>query len=186
MERIKLTKLIEEYLIEMEHAMVRKIREELLEVKAYWKNYVFQSLLATLAVFCVLLFLEPGEEVIIASLGATAFIIFALPDSFSAQPRNVLGGQIVGLLCGTIGYSLLNILPNPDQFVTEAGVHAFAVGLSIFVMVITDTEHPPAAGTALGVALEGFTLRVLVSILLFSIVFTAIRLALKKHLRDLK
>jgi CBS-domain-containing membrane protein len=166
--------------------MVRKIREEFLEVKAYWKNYVFQSLLATGAVFCVLLFLEHGEEVIVASLGATAFVVFALPDSFSAKPRNVLGGHIVGLICGGIGFILLNMLPDPDLFISEAAIHAIAVGLSIFIMVITDTEHPPAAGTALGVAFEGFSLRVVVTVLLFSIVFTVIRLFLKKHLRDLK
>lgn len=166
--------------------MVRKIREEFLEVKAYWRNYVFQSLLATISVFCVLLFLEHGEEVIIASLGASAFIVFALPDSFSAQPRNVLGGHIVGMICGCIGYWLLTLLPNPDQFVTESGIHAFAVGLSIFIMVVTDTEHPPAAGTALGIAVEGISQRVILSVLFFSIVFTFIRLLLKKHLRDLK
>ena len=165
--------------------MARKFREELCEVRSHWRNYVFQSLLATASLFCVLLFLERGSEVIVASLGATAFVVFALPNSLTAQPRNVIGGHIVGLACGFAGYWLLHILPMPEQFIAEAGVHALAVGLSIFVMVTIDTEHPPAAGTALGAAIAGPGERLIISVLFFSIVFTVIRLLAKKHLRDL-
>jgi CBS-domain-containing membrane protein len=165
--------------------MVRRVREELREFKDYWKNYVFQSLLATVSLFCVLVFLEQGEEIIVASLGATAFVVFALPNKFTAYPRNVIGGHIVGLICGCAGYWLLNTLPDSDFFIAEAGVHAFAVGLAIFIMVITDTEHPPAAGTALGAAIGGPGDRLIISVLFFSIAFTVIRLLARKHLRDL-
>ena len=168
--------------------MTRKFREELREVKSHWKNYVFQSLLATMSLFCVLLFLEhaeEGKEVVVASLGATAFVVFALPNNLSAQPRNVIGGHIVGLACGFAGYWLLSLLPNPDQFVAEAGIHAFTVGLAIFIMVSFDFEHPPAAGTALGAAFGGPGQRLIISVLFFSILFTVIRLLARKHLRDL-
>ena len=165
--------------------MARKIKEEILEVKSHWRNYVFQSLLATVSLFCVLIFLEQGEQVIVASLGATAFVVFALPNNLTAQPRNVIGGHIVGLACGFVGYWLLNVLPNPDQFIAEAGIHAFAVGLAMFIMVVIDTEHPPAAGTALGAAIGGPGERLIISVLLFSIVFTVIRLLARKHLRNL-
>lgn len=165
--------------------MTKRIREELRIAKQHWRNYVFQSLLATVSVFCVLIFLEQGEEIIIASLGATAFVVFALPDKVTAQPRNVIGGHIVGMLCGWIGFMILHLFPNPDFFLTESAIHALAVGLSMFIMVITNTEHPPAAGTALGIAIEGLTFHVVFSILLFSIAFTIIRLLLRKHLRDL-
>ncbi|RKY07379.1 MAG: HPP family protein [Planctomycetota bacterium] len=165
--------------------MVRQVRDEFKIVKQHWRNYVFQSLLATASLFCVLVFLEQGSEVIVASLGATAFVVFALPNNLTAQPRNVIGGHIVGLVCGSAGYLLLSILPNPEQFVAEAGFHAFAVGLSIFIMVITNTEHPPAAGTALGAVFGGPGERLIISVLFFSIVFSGIRLLLRKHLRDL-
>ena len=166
--------------------MARKFRDEIREVKAHWKNYVFQSLLATASLFCVLIFLEQqGKEVIIASLGATAFVVFALPNNITAQPRNVIGGHIVGLICGFAGYWLLNALPSPDHLIAKAGIHALAVGLAIFVMVAIDTEHPPAAGTALGVALSGLDIRLVVTVLFFSVVFSGIRLLLRKHLRDL-
>jgi CBS domain-containing membrane protein len=172
-------------LLKKELLMVRRVREELRQVKEYWRNYVFQSLLATVSLFCVLIFLEQGEQVIVASLGATAFVVFALPNNLTAQPRNVIGGHIVGLACGFVGYWLLNLLPSPDQFIAEAGIHAFAVGLAMFIMVVTDTEHPPAAGTALGAAIGGPGERLIISVLLFSVVFSVIRLLARKHLRDL-
>ncbi|MDH4201754.1 MAG: HPP family protein [Phycisphaerae bacterium] len=165
--------------------MVRKFREELHEVRAHWKNYLLQSLLATVSLFCVLIFLEQGEQVIVASLGATAFVVFAMPNNISAQPRNVIGGHIVGLVCGFVGHWLLNTLPNPDYFISEAAIHALAVGLAMFIMVAFDTEHPPAAATALGAAIAGPGQRLIISVLFFSIVFTAIRLLTRKHLRDL-
>jgi len=70
------------------------------EFKQYWKHYVLQSVLATLAVFIVISFLSLQHAVIVASLGATAFIVFAMPASITARARNVIGGHIVGLFCG--------------------------------------------------------------------------------------
>lgn len=165
--------------------MTRTVKEEIREVKRHWRNYVLQSLLASVSLFCVLVFLERSKEVIIASLGATAFVVFALPNNLSAQPRNVIGGHIVGMACGFAGFWLLHLLPNPDQFVCKAGVHAFAVGLAIFIMVVINTEHPPAAGTALGVAIDGLDARLVASVLFFSVVFSAIRLLARGRLRDL-
>lgn len=169
--------------------MARQFGDAIREARIYWRNYIFQSLLATASLFCVLIFLEQaeeGKEVVVASLGATAFVVFALPNNLSAQPRNVIGGHIVGLACGCGGYWLLNLLPNPDQFIAEAGIHAITVGLAIFIMVVFDFEHPPAAGTALGAAIGGPGERLIISVLFFSIAFTVIRLLVRKHLRDLR
>jgi len=47
----------------------------------YWKHYVIQSLLATLSMTLVLLFLTFQNAVVVASIGATSFIIFATPYS---------------------------------------------------------------------------------------------------------
>lgn len=165
--------------------MSRKVKDEIRLVRLHWRNYVYQCLLASISMFFILLFLEQGEEVIMASLGATAFVVFALPEKVTAQPRNVIGGHLVGMACGVLGYLILHQLPNPEQFIAEAGIHAFAVGLSIFIMVIINTEHPPASGTALGVAIHGLDERTFISIVSFAIAFTLIRLALKKNLRDL-
>ena len=67
----------------------------------------------------------------------------------------------------------------------ENAVYAISVGLSIFAMVISDTEHPPAAGTALGVATKGFNMHVILGVLLFAILFSIIRWLLRNRLWDL-
>ena len=48
---------------------------------------MLQSILATLSVFIVLYFLSLQHAVIIASIGATAFIVFAMPDNITAQAK---------------------------------------------------------------------------------------------------
>ena len=148
--------------------------------RSFWKNYVFQSLLATLTVFIVLLFLNIEHAVIVSSIGATAFIVFAMPKSITAKPRNVIGGHLVGLLFG----SLCALIPQPSS-IHSVIVYSLAVGLSIFTMVIIDTEHPPAAGTALGVVIQGFSLNVLAAVVTSVVILSAVHHFLKPHLRDL-
>jgi hypothetical protein len=53
-------------------------------------------------------------------------------------------------------------------------------------MVVIDTEHPPAAGTALGVAMTGISPDVFVTIIIISIVILSlIHHFFKPYLRDL-
>ena len=63
---------------------------------------------------------------------------------------------------------------------------ALAVGLAIFVMVITDTEHPPAAGLALGLVLnEACDARVLAVVLIGILALSLAKEVLKPLLIDL-
>jgi CBS-domain-containing membrane protein len=145
-----------------------------------WRYYFVQSLFATLAVFVVFIFLSLQHAVIIASLGSTVFIVFAMPNSITANPRNVVGGHLVGLAAG----SLCSLIPH-STFLPATVVYAFAVGLSIFLMVVTDTEHPPASGTALGVVTAGFSLNVTIAVISSAIVLSLIHVSLKSRLKDL-
>ena len=150
------------------------------EFRQHWKNYVLQSILATFSVFIVLYFLSLQHAVIIASIGATAFIIFAMPNSITAQPRNVIGGQLVGLFFGF----LFSLFPQ-SVLIYSIIVYSLAVGASIFTMVVIDTEHPPAAGTALGVAITGISLDVFVAVCLSVILLSLIHVFFKPYIRDL-
>ena len=67
------------------------------EFKAHWRNYVYQSALAALAIFIITIVLRIQHAVIIASLGSSAFIVFALPNAASAKSRNIIGGHFVGI-----------------------------------------------------------------------------------------
>lgn len=150
------------------------------EFRLYWKHYVLQSILATLSVFIVLYFLSRQEAVIIASIGATAFIVFAMPDNITAQSRNVIGGHIVGLFCGF----LFSLIPH-SALLFSILIYSLAVGTSLFIMVVTDTEHPPAAGTALGVVMTGISLQVLIVVVISIVILSAIHRLFKPYLKDL-
>jgi CBS-domain-containing membrane protein len=160
--------------------MKKSGRKKAPQFKLFWKHYVLQSLFATLAVFIVFLFLSLQHAVIIASLGSTVFIVFAMPNSVAANPRNVVGGHLVGLAAG----SLCSWIPH-SSFLPSTVVYAFAVGLSIFLMVVSDTEHPPASGTALGVVTTGFSLNVTIAVISSAIVLSLIHVSLKSRLKDL-
>jgi CBS-domain-containing membrane protein len=150
------------------------------EFNLYWKHYILQSILATVSVFIVLYFLSLQEAVIVASIGATTFIVFAMPDSITAQPRNVIGGQLVGLFCGF----LFSLIPH-HTLIFSILIYSLAVGASIFTMVVTDTEHPPAAGTALGVVITGIRLDVLLTVVMSVIILSLIHHFFKPHLKNL-
>lgn len=148
--------------------------------KRLWISYVWQSGIATVAMFLVSLALTMEHAVIVSSIASTAFIVFTMPKSITAAPRRVIGGHIVGLLCGGAVSSTLHLLHLSPLFACS-----FSVGLAIFVMVVTDTEHPPAAGTALGVVLSGLTFKILISVISSVIILAAIRRILQPFLKDL-
>ncbi|MBU0574002.1 MAG: HPP family protein [Candidatus Margulisbacteria bacterium] len=145
-----------------------------------WKNYVVQSLMATLSVFFVMLALTWQDAVIIASLGATAFVVFAMPNNVSARTRNVIGGHLVGLTCG----SLAALIPHATDLGASL-VYSLAVGSSIFIMVVTDTEHPPASGTALGFAMMGFNLYAGLAVISASICLSFFHFIFRPYLKEL-
>ncbi|MBS3741267.1 MAG: HPP family protein [Candidatus Cloacimonetes bacterium] len=155
-------------------------RNMLKEFKRYWKNYVFQSLLAMVVIFFLLLFIDFLGVLVVASIGASTFIIFAMPENITAQPYNIIGGHLVGIIWGGVCSQI------PHSGAIEcAVVYALAVGLSIFTMVIIDTEHPPATGTSLAVVVQGFSLSIAVSVMIPIIGLSLIHVIFRKQIRNL-
>jgi CBS-domain-containing membrane protein len=81
---------------------------------------------------------------LMAPFGATCFLVFAVPESPFAQPRNVIGGHLVST---AVGLLLLTLVGH------EWWVIGIAVGLSIIAMQLTRTGHPPAGADPLVVLL---------------------------------
>jgi len=146
----------------------------------FWKHYVFQCVLATAVIYSVLLFLSLQNAVVVASLGASTFVVFAMPKQITAEPRHLIGGHLIGLTCGSIFY----LVPTPE-FITPVMIYALAVGLSIFLMVISNTEQPAASGTALGVAITGFSWDVAFAVIASVIALSLIHNFFKGYLKDL-
>ena len=144
--------------------------------KKLWIYYILQSLLAAVALFALVLILGREKMVVISSIGATSFIVFAMPTAVSAKTRNVLGGHLVGLASGTIFY--YTALP---YYIEYPG----AVGIAIFLMVALDVEHPPAAGTALAVVIREVSPPVFVAIMTSALILSQCRYYLRHRLKDL-
>ena len=66
-----------------------------------FKRYGLQCGLAGIGVLVLLLVLDAvTQTVLIASLGASAFIAFAVPRSLHSGPRHLIGGYVVGMTAG--------------------------------------------------------------------------------------
>ncbi|MDC8803222.1 HPP family protein [Halomonas pacifica] len=83
---------------------------------------------------------------LMAPFGATMVILFGLPDSPLAQPRNVIVGHLLTTAIGLSVATLMNITP------WSMGL---AVGLAVGLMLLTHTTHPPAGANPLVVMLAG-------------------------------
>ncbi len=78
---------------------------------------------------------------LIGSFGASSVLVYGAIQSPLAQPRNLIGGHIVSALVGVTVFKLM-----PDIVWLTAPT---AVALSIVLMQITKTMHPPGGATAL-------------------------------------
>ncbi|GAA5942254.1 HPP family protein [Sporobolomyces koalae] len=92
----------------------------------------------------------------IGSLGATAVLLYVLPESPLSQPRNVLGGHMISALSGVIISQLFAISPRFTENLDEDNAivqqhswyhltpvaYGLAVAIAVFGMQITKTVHP--------------------------------------------
>lgn len=83
---------------------------------------------------------------VIAPFGASCVLLFTVPSSPFAQPRNVIGGHIISAL---VGLAVLAVMgPSPVAM-------AVAVGLAIAAMRLTGTIHPPAGANPIVIIAAG-------------------------------
>ncbi len=86
--------------------------------------------------------LETSDLVfLIGSFGASSVLVYGVIQSPLAQPRNLVGGHLVSAMIGVTIQKLI-----PDILWISAPL---AVSLSIVLMQITKTLHPPGGATAL-------------------------------------
>ena len=87
-----------------------------------------------------------GDMWLVAVLGATAIILFALPHSPLAQPWSVLGGYLVAAVASLVAASLV------PSFLLAAGL---ALGATVWCMTRFKCMHPPGGALVLVVVSEG-------------------------------
>ncbi|NOQ64104.1 MAG: HPP family protein, partial [Methyloprofundus sp.] len=113
------------------------------------------KILSLLACFCAIFFVSLATQafigsentpIIVASMGASAVILFFIPNSPLAQPWPFAGGQILSAFIGMA--CALNITET-------ASAAATAAGASVLIMLLFRCLHPPAAATALSPVMAG-------------------------------
>jgi hypothetical protein len=89
-----------------------------------------------------------GESVplVVASMGASAVLLFAVPHGALSQPWPVIGGHVLSAL---VGVTCARLVENP------AVAAPLAVGLAIVVMYYARCIHPPGGATALTAVIGG-------------------------------
>lgn len=78
---------------------------------------------------------------LIGSFGASSVLVYGIIESPFSQPRNLVGGHLISAFIGVTVHQLF-----PDITFIAAPL---AVSLSIVMMQITKTLHPPGGATAL-------------------------------------
>jgi len=99
--------------------------------------------IAAVSLLHYFIFLTRNLAFVIGSFGASAVLIYGVPKSALAQPRNLIGGHFLSACVGCICKA---------AFVDSVGVWfaiSVAVPTAIVAMQLTDTVHPPGGATAL-------------------------------------
>ena len=107
------------------------------------------SALGALIFISLLAFLDnsfDGMIWLIPPFGASMVLVMAVHESPLAKPKNILLGHIISALSGVIILYLIG-----DNFLALG----IAVALAVFVMIFTDTIHPPAGANPIIVILTG-------------------------------
>jgi CBS domain-containing membrane protein len=94
------------------------------------------------------LLLGPAANIplLVAPMGASAVLLFAVPASPLAQPWSIIGGNLVS---ATIGVTCASVIADPTL------AAALAVALSICGMFALRCVHPPSGAVALTAVLGG-------------------------------
>ena len=115
-----------------------------------------ERLISTLGGFLGILFIliaswavlgdKDAALLVVASMGASAVLLFAVPHGALSQPWALIGGHTVSAFFGVVCALLV-----PNQFIAAA----LAVGLAIGAMHYLRCIHPPGGATALTAVLGG-------------------------------
>jgi CBS domain-containing membrane protein len=85
-------------------------------------------------------------SLLVAPIGASAVLVFAVPASPLAQPWSVVGGNVVSAL---VGVTAARFVPIPYLAV------GFAVGGAILAMSLLRCLHPPGGAASLTAVIGG-------------------------------
>jgi CBS-domain-containing membrane protein len=95
---------------------------------------------STVAITLALYLTQASSPLLLASLGGTTLFLFGLSALPAAQPRAVFGGHLISSLIGVIAFQL---------FGDSLSVTVMALVVTIGILLLTRTVHPPAGANPL-------------------------------------
>ncbi|WP_269227607.1 HPP family protein [Flavobacterium eburneipallidum] len=140
-----------------------------------WKEH-FWAFLGSFVGIGILAYIQSihfsGNDAVylIGSFGASSVLVYGIIQSPFSQPRNLVGGHLISAFIGVTVNKLL-----PDIIWIAAPL---AVSLSIVLMQITKTLHPPGGATALIAIIGSDKIKDLGYIYLFSPVLIGVLILL--------
>lgn len=120
-----------------------------------------------------------SSAIIYASVGASAFILFVMPKSRAAAKASVITSYIIAGFVGYFSYY-------SSAYIGLAAAAALAVGLTGIFMVLSNKEHPPAAGLALAFVLFKVGLAGVLLVILLGFLIVGIAYVLSIFIRDVE
>ena len=153
-------------------------------------RYLIQAGLAALGMLAILVFVDSlSDAALAAGLGSSVVIVFIHPTSHAAQARSLIGGHGLAILVGSALALVLFAAPVADFLENKILMRDFSLALSvgvlILVMAVTDTEHPPAAGTVLGFSTRDWDPSTMAIIIAAVLMLALIKRLLNPYLRNL-
>lgn len=86
------------------------------------------------------------QPLVLGSFGASIFVLFILPETPFAQPRNVIGGHFISTLVGLVFFQLISV---------EWWSMALSLATALSLMQLLKVPHPPAGSNPFIVFLVG-------------------------------
>ena len=86
------------------------------------------------------------QPLILGSFGASIFVLFILPDTPFAQPRNLIGGHFISTLIGLLFFHMIS---------PEWWSMALSLATALSLMQLLNVAHPPAGSNPFIVFLVG-------------------------------
>ena len=159
----------------------RRVRKNL-------KSDIFQSLLTLVCVFIALLLHQLFGGFIVASLGASSFIIFLTPHTKSSRARCVIGGYLLGAVAGILFSLLHGYIAGLDFYAIDyilILICAASAAMTALLMITTGFVHPPAAALAIGLTVDHDWGKSAPAAILGVIVLCVARRLLKNRIKNL-
>lgn len=149
--------------------------------------YLVQSILAGVVLVGILIAEDAlTNGAVVAAVASSVATVFFLPHSVASKPFRLIGGHVSAIAAALCTAGIMMLLPDAvagNQLVIHA-LQGTSLALVILFMTVTNTEHAPAAGTALGLA-TSVPINSVIFILSAAVIISIVRIALYRHLHNL-